>query len=301
MLADLISRHNIPNVSPYFSDDVKRAEKFVLEDNTYEALVQVSEWSVDALFTSLSLCRLPHALTWIECTRGPPAFLKEMEKDGHIVSKCGVLVQAADAEQKSLIGIMAWSYKNKNAIALSHIGVQINIEDDFDMKMEEDGSFNVRLNELQKSGLSTWDGRAPNRLGMRSAFGVNPYTTCDIKGDLMDDAISSWITRWIIAALALLNSRNLVVKTPADLTRLNHARTKRGELPLLSYSTVRITLNKRDARVAAEHGLSSAEIRRHAVRGHFKIKKHGIYWWRPFLRGNPMVGEVKHHSYEVTR
>lgn len=36
----------------------------------------------------------------------------------------------------------------------------------------------------------------------------------------------------------------------------------------------------------------NAEMRRHLVRGHFKRRRSGIFWWGDFFRGNPALGEV---------
>jgi hypothetical protein len=33
-----------------------------------------------------------------------------------------------------------------------------------------------------------------------------------------------------------------------------------------------------------------ADVEAHMVRGHFKKRKHGVYWWSPFIRG---TGELK--------
>ena len=45
--------------------------------------------------------------------------------------------------------------------------------------------------------------------------------------------------------------------------------------------------------------MSDYEVRQHLVRGHFKLRNGGVYWWRPHLRGNPLLGQVKHTAYEV--
>lgn len=35
------------------------------------------------------------------------------------------------------------------------------------------------------------------------------------------------------------------------------------------------------------------------VRGHFKVKKTGVYWWNPFVRGDATKGFVS-HDYDAS-
>lgn len=46
------------------------------------------------------------------------------------------------------------------------------------------------------------------------------------------------------------------------------------------------------------HGVTSqrADVEAHLVRGHFKRRKSGVYWWSPFIRG---TGEVRHRKAYV--
>lgn len=104
---------------------------------------------------------------------------------------------------------------------------------------------------------------------------------------------------YVIAMLCLLSARNCVSQTPSDLERLNKARRRRGKLPLLSHSTVTINLSRSDAARAGRVDASAIEMRQHIVRGHFKIRSGGVYWWRPFLRGNADVGVIKRDGYRV--
>jgi len=99
--------------------------------------------------------------------------------------------------------------------------------------------------------------------------------------------------------LALLNSRNCVSIDKAEVSTGNKLRRLRGKPPLLSHSTVNIHLNKRDAR--ASEAMSPAEVRLHMVRGHFKVRKSGVFFWRPHLRGDADFGEVVHDKYAVVQ
>ncbi|MBO0715722.1 MAG: hypothetical protein J2P55_00095 [Rhizobiales bacterium] len=102
--------------------------------------------------------------------------------------------------------------------------------------------------------------------------------------------------------LAMLNSRNPVVEhTPADLTKLNRNRVRQRKLPFLPYNKTRLTMSRSQANIARARGVDRETARQHLVRGHFKIRKTGVYWWSPFLRGDARKGSVERREYDVVR
>ena len=46
---------------------------------------------------------------------------------------------------------------------------------------------------------------------------------------------------------------------------------------------------------ARGRGATAEEIRSHLVRGHFKVRKTGIFWWRPHTagRGGPPIEKLQ--------
>jgi hypothetical protein len=107
---------------------------------------------------------------------------------------------------------------------------------------------------------------------------------------------------WLECLLAMLNSRNPVVEhRAADLTKLNRARVRRGRTEFLPYNVTRLTMSRSQQRIADARGVSRDAARRHLVRGHFKVRKTGVYWWAPFLRGDATRGQVERKEYEVMR
>jgi hypothetical protein len=100
------------------------------------------------------------------------------------------------------------------------------------------------------------------------------------------------------AFLTLLNARNALDTKREDLARLNRRRTAKGHTPLCQFTVTRLHLSQRAVARAAAQGRSRAAARQHLVRGHFKTRASGIYWWSPFLRGR---GEaVTGQRYAVT-
>lgn len=104
---------------------------------------------------------------------------------------------------------------------------------------------------------------------------------------------------FIEALLIVMNSRNLTtISEPVDMTKVNKNRRIMGRPPLASFRSVTINLSKvgqRKADAASEAG----HYREHLVRGHFKIRKSGIFWWSPFVRGDAALGSITRTKYEV--
>jgi hypothetical protein len=110
--------------------------------------------------------------------------------------------------------------------------------------------------------------------------------------------ITRWLDGWVTDTdgegpfiecfLAMLNSHNPCLEhIKADLSRLNKSRIKRSRTPFLDHVETRLALSRSQANRARAAGLTREQARQHLVRGHFKLRKTGVYWWSPFLRGDP--------------
>ncbi len=93
--------------------------------------------------------------------------------------------------------------------------------------------------------------------------------------------------------LIMINCKNLLTsREVVPSARLQKARMRRGKQPLFSHKILDISLTRSQANRAASQGMTRAQMRLHMVRGHFKVKKTGIYWWSPFIRGSKEAGLV---------
>lgn len=103
-----------------------------------------------------------------------------------------------------------------------------------------------------------------------------------------------WDCLRIMDFIARINSPQIAeVKETNDFTALNRSREKKGKSALLEYRI--IDLNKKTKAVLKSLKTGEAENGRklHWKRGHFKIRKTGMFWWNAHLVGNPELGEVK--------
>ena len=105
---------------------------------------------------------------------------------------------------------------------------------------------------------------------------------------------------FILAVIALLNARNAIEIDTVDNTAFNKKRAKRGRLPLFSHKVLKIA-HRQIKRVYGDAGHQGdyQPMRGHFVRGHFKTRKTGIFFWHPFSRGDFTRGKVV-KDYEVT-
>ena len=129
-------------------------------------------------------------------------------------------------------------------------------------------------------------------------------------GDLLDSFLKNIVTdSWekdiegeppmAETIIAMMNSRNQPIEHRAvDLAGLNKARAKRGRALFLPYRTTHLRLSQAQGRAFRAGLLSREDAGLHSVRGHFKVRKTGIYWWSPFYRGDP-TRPLHRQEYEV--
>lgn len=108
---------------------------------------------------------------------------------------------------------------------------------------------------------------------------------------------------WLVSVLALITTPRIVAREPADLARLNRARSKRGKRELVGYSEVVLRRDGSDGLVRA-YGKSSARKgedtvhrARHHVRTHWRLKRGRVEIVRPHWRGDEGLGTIRqvHH------
>jgi hypothetical protein len=85
--------------------------------------------------------------------------------------------------------------------------------------------------------------------------------------------------------MIMLNAKGATVQERDDFSRLNQRRVRNGKVLLREFAVTRLNLSKVKANRGLSVGGSREMSRRHLVRGHFKVRKSGIYWWSPFVRG----------------
>jgi len=100
----------------------------------------------------------------------------------------------------------------------------------------------------------------------------------------------------ILALICSSGLRTLEAIDPPP--KQQRARARRGRLPMLSHHVVKIRIGDRQAARASAEGAGSP-LRYHMCRGHWKIRKTGVFFWRSFWRGDAALGTIE-KDYEVT-
>lgn len=110
-------------------------------------------------------------------------------------------------------------------------------------------------------------------------------------------------------ALAMLNCQNIVTDVHKAPDAFQKSRKKGGKLPLVSFHTIRVDLDKTPRQVAAESLPGDGSPKRlHKKRGHMKDYRkgaglfgryRGVWYWGPALAGSEEAGVVV-SDYEVT-
>jgi hypothetical protein len=321
-LADMIvawaHKKGVGHFHAPFAEAVKQAQRFELDAASCAAIGTISNAPVAKLIEARDLIRPPFESTWFEWAGSTAAHRNDLSNpvaEGETAPlRTGILIESKDC---GLVGAasLAWSARAPNGVeqlAINPLSLIYNLGDE-----------EIALPGL-KSQMSLSDYRA--ELGKRSqglsehlhskllanvSVTLNPraegiaHRLEQIHGKDASRIIQTQLKDWsgeldfIHAAMICLNSRNLMKREPEeDLSRLNKARRRLGRTPLLSFSTVKVSLSaSATRRVGAQH--NSTCLRAHLVRGHFKMRKSGVFWWSPFLRGDADAGFVVRSGYEV--
>lgn len=104
---------------------------------------------------------------------------------------------------------------------------------------------------------------------------------------------------FILGALLLINSKNSISLEEQTFDKLNKKRVKTGKAPLHSYYDVQISLTKGQQNRLQSNGVAGPKMRMHLCRGHFKVRKTGVFWWMPHTRGDVKLGKVN-KTYTLT-
>lgn len=292
---------------PEVAERILEAERFVFDLEAKAAIVQIAESKPSALLTALPLCRLPFSKCWFEWpgewVGGKPDVSPESTETPRTF---GVLLEAVDSTHQRFSASFVWDFKPHGAV--EHLfklsGHTINVctvalrvdwadwEDFTEIRVANEAEAASAIQATLTSFVP------PHARGLITTLReTNPAAVQEFVESNLED-IRGEIC-YVIAALCLLNTKNYVNTQQADLAKINKARVRNRKAPRMSYSTVKIRLSRHERTASQAIGMTREEMRRHVVRGHFKIRRSGIYWWRPFVRGSHAAGEVRRSSYEV--
>lgn len=300
-----------------------KAECFVMSENVAIACSEVSRSKPSSILSAMDLIRAPYPVTWIEWQPSEREYNRENGKP--MPQWVGMLLETDTSGSRGR-AILAWAHKGDLEIdpfglvfdwnstlsepVLRRYGVPEHLVQHRESLVDKISDF--------KSGESRWahlhgdefEFKAYKHLCRHSE--VFPIDFCmkymaqyDIRpgtkwGDSFLDDVSGELP-FVESFLLLLNSRNSVlVQEKEDLSRLNKARRKNKKTPLKEFITTRLRFSKVQRNKANAMGLDREAARLHMVRGHFKLRHSGVYWWGAHMRGGKPSVALR-REYEVRK
>lgn len=286
---------------PSIVEKIRRAEKFQLsQDFTLAAQGLVDNLS--EIEKVSPYCRLPYPLMWMEFSQSN----RPKWKDGRPIDasrhqaepiKVGFLFE--QIERASCWDThMFWSMKNnpdRCPYNGSVLALMFDTEKDFANQLNQDMGRKPSQNLLDRI-ICSHGAFFGNEL-MQNIF----LRDRSIHNTILDYAVEDWggEARFILAALGLLNARNTSEIELISKDEHNAKRAKQGRPPLFSHHLLKIHPFQMNQLVRDERGvIRTGELRSHFVRGHWKERSSGLYWWNTHRRGNYKVG-LSSKTYEV--
>jgi hypothetical protein len=289
-----------------FAERLKAAQRFTFSDSAAEAMTKVAFSKPSSLVSALPMVRLPFPTVWMEWSEKRSEFRKDPSEDTPMPDKFGVLLETP--EEGLIVVTYAWLHSKASAMqrGLFDDSARLNVSylssflcpsGDFPAwvprtkwQVSDDYIRQFQANEREWDAIKTLtdvETATPCRFYAKMVERLSPAQLKQLEASAASNLVGE--SKRVIASIALLNSRNAVEIADVDVSKINRKRTG-NKLKRLSHSIVTIKLSPRQAASAQTQQLSEAEIREHIVRGHFKVRKSGIYWWRPFVRGRSEIG-----------
>lgn len=295
--------------------DLESAQRFNLAEDFAEAATQISNTNMAAFKNAITACRAPFPRCWIEVAQVHRRNFTRDSSDVPMsgdVTRAGILIDQVSPD--GLAYKLHLFFMGKGNAAISMVSTLVDLRDE-DNEAKRQRCLTVGEREKVRAILSDkYSGdnlEAALEIETMTHMTGNYYTN-DCVGRMIDSfgsekvreimsvEQSNWdgeLMFWL-SALALLNTRNVGRSETVDVSKVNKGRIKRGVLPLLGYENCRIDQGRKSGRSADNDNGKQGGKRAHFVRGHFKLRKTGVFWWRPAMRGNVSLG-MKAKIYQV--
>jgi hypothetical protein len=298
------------------SRQIAQAQRFDFAAEVMRSALTIANSAIGPQLRALTLCRLPFPACWFEWPAGFSG-LASTRKDLYAPTpkRMGCLVMTDPSLQRGSISY-AWSHSRGDLRGDEEPGFGlVNICPllvTFDWRAEGNrpvADITNGVKQFQAADDAAWAAMARDfprvRLSDRDDVIADQQRFGLVVSPLMQKFTNRCVDAgcheivmkdlegeapMLRAAVMLLNSRNLAVTEWKPVpAKLNKARVARGKRPLLDYTHVGIHLTRALAARAGEAHDPRHPTRLHLVRGHFKIRRSGVFWWAPFARGQGVV------------
>jgi len=298
LIDQILQKPDPSQLTPEMVEGLTLSAKFVLDASISIAADSMAPEQFDRV---RKFVRPPYKCTWIETLQSdrphfaagnPPGLLEVPPR------RVGVLIDALTDDLLSYRICLFWDGGHYGGWCTSAITLIV----------DYDGHASKLYSKLYRGAHAvdlTHEGKVVVHDGLTAianpAYLSSIARTGDIEFiDIMGrQAIKDWggeLNYWTMV-LALLSTRNLVDSTErVGREKINKARIRRGKPPLYEYHVCKLMIGRRYRAQAGT--VSERDIRGHFVRGHYKVRKSGIYWWSPHKRGDFALGKIE-KDYQV--
>jgi hypothetical protein len=304
------------------------AQCFSLAPEVVDAAEDVSRSRPSSILSALPYVRMPHRTMWVEWE--PDSTIRRDADDTLPVPiRMGCLLEEL-GDLTACRMTWAWEHRPENIqgdlpLMIAPISVVADWSEDAPLVEAELSGVRNRIPSsvevqqfIHQTRWRSLAGNAEEMEAFRQLMGhavpiCSPHCakwinelSAILTEDQIDKTVQNWIgdvrgeERFIEALLVLMNARNGISQEREDLSRLNAARLRRRRMPLREYIITRLQVPRRMSQIMTGQSQSDrVQMRRHLVRGHFKIRRTGIFWWAPFPRGSGSSSTRSHYRVKV--
>jgi hypothetical protein len=315
-----------------FAAALRQSECFELTPPVVSACGQVCASKPSSILAATAMLRLPYEHTWLEWYGDRGDYIKENQKI--VPDRMGCLLTAVDNEFNRGYAYWAW-FHHTESLTIAPFGIAFDWDTGrppvLQQLLEHHNlpaylmhAFEKRVGDKLAAqavlvNSKKWYDKTINKdqkeidafiqLEKRATIVPNHYATKFIAeynlldpnnpgmANFTDDVCGE--LPFIESFIIMLNSKHILDKTADDFSKLNKVRVKTKKAPLREFTTTRLRLTRTTENRMRAAGMDRSAARMHLVRGHFKLRKSGCYWWSPFARGHGGT-PPKRREYKAT-
>jgi hypothetical protein len=289
--------------------ELKSAQKFLLDEYFVRAAVNVAHTRPSSIQSALKLCRLPYESVWFEFVTAHRDWKSSEGK--RVPKKIGMYCKNLD-DPDIILATFCWQSENFLEICPYSLVLDFSAQAPFlKTPLWKDQKSQVTLELVEQKLKAAWqengipitgvekEAQASFEMSNKVILLPSPFfarLAKFLEAQNRQDTITSLLNqtqedaweelKFLVASLLLLNSKNRVGKEHICQHEANKSRVRKGKKPLYDYHVLKLNLSKAEKNIACRNSISSGDVRAHLVRGHFKVRSSGVFWWSPFLRGN---------------
>jgi hypothetical protein len=278
-------------------------EIFVLSDELSLAAQTLLNSPENVVPNDLSTLRLPYNKIAIElkqteevkALRRKQSSTKEDDPSLYPISVTGMLITAYPEHGNTITIQSYWEYEGMNSVEVSMICLILNAHEAI-KRNTRTAIIKYPFTTLEVAVLPS--PYIVSRMLDKDLPSINLdfFKDPDILSQLIKES-SDELTTNLFAALMLINCKSGVSATRISGKTLSPAFSKKLRKKLSSPSYTVLSISESESVTPTGVVSRRSDISAHYVRGHFKCRRGGTYWWNPYIRGK---GEVrKREAYRV--